>query len=57
MKTFVGIFIIIIALTSLFRYPNLGRSLPETIGVLIGFSIFLIPAILLIKSDMKNDKN
>lgn len=54
MKSAFGFFLIIIGIVSLFRYPNFGRSIPESIGVLIGLSIIVIPGILLIKSDMKN---
>jgi len=54
MKSVLGFFLIIIALISLFRYPNFGRSIPESIGVLIGLAIFVVPGILLIRSDNKN---
>ena len=54
MKTFIGIALILLGVVSLFRYPNFGRSLPESIGVLIGLSIIVVPGILLIRSDMKN---
>lgn len=53
MKTFIGIGLIIFALVSLTRYPNLGVSLPETFGALIGCAIFVVPGILLIRSDLK----
>ena len=54
MKSVFGFFLIIIAVISLFRYPNFGRSIPESIGVLIGLAIFVVPGILLIRSDNKN---
>ena len=54
MKSAFGLFLIIIASTSVFRYPNFGRSIPESIGVLIGAAIFVVPGILLIRSDMKS---
>lgn len=58
MKTVFGFLLIILGVVSLFRYPNFGRSLPESIGVLIGLAIIVVPGILLIRSDMKNsDKN
>lgn len=53
MKTVFGFLLIILGVVSLFRYPNFGVSLPESIGVLIGLSIIVIPGILLIRSDMK----
>ena len=53
MKSAFGFFLIIIAFISLFRYPNFGRSIPESIGVLIGAAIFIVPGILLIRSDNK----
>lgn len=56
MKTFFGVLLIILGLVSLFRYPNFGASLPESIGVLIGLAIIVVPGILLIKSDNKGDK-
>jgi hypothetical protein len=54
MKTVVGFLLIILGVVSLFRYPNFGVSIAESIGVLIGLSIFVVPGILLIRSDMKN---
>ena len=36
MKTVIGIGLIILGIVSIFRYPNLGVSIPETIGALIG---------------------
>ena len=54
MKSAFGFFLIIIAFISLSRYPNFGRSIPESIGVLIGAAIFVVPGILLIRSDMKS---
>lgn len=54
MKSAFGLFLIIIASISVFRYPNFGRSIPESIGVLIGAAIFVVPGILLIRSDMKS---
>lgn len=58
MKTIIGLILILLGVVSLLRYPNFGVSLPESIGVLIGLSIIVVPGILLIRSDMKNsDKN
>jgi hypothetical protein len=54
MKSAFGLFLIIIGFISLIRYPNFGRSIPESIGVLIGLSIIVVPGILLIRSDMKD---
>ena len=56
MKTVFGFLLIILGVVSLFRYPNFGRSLPESIGVLIGLAIIVVPGILLIRSDMKNSE-
>jgi hypothetical protein len=58
MKTIIGLILILLGVVSLLKYPNFGVSLPESIGVLIGLSIIVVPGILLIRSDMKNsDKN
>ena len=58
MKTIIGLILILLGVVSLLRYPNFGVSLPESIGVLIGLSIIVVPGILLIRSDIKNsDKN
>ena len=57
MKSIIGFGLILLSLVSLFKYPNFGRSLPESIGVLIGFSIFVVPGILLIRSDNKKSDN
>jgi hypothetical protein len=54
MKTVFGFLLILLGVVSLFRYPNFGRSIPESIGVLIGLAIIVVPGILLIRSDMKN---
>ena len=54
MKTVFGFLLIILGVVYLFRYPNFGRSLPESIGVLIGLAIIVVPGILLIRSDIKN---
>jgi len=53
MKTTIGIGLIILGIVTLIRYPNLGVSLPETLGVLIAVSIFSVPGILLIRSDFR----
>jgi hypothetical protein len=57
MKTVIGFLLIILGAVSLFRYPNFGRSIPESIGVLIALSIIVVPGILLIRSDMKDSEN
>ena len=55
MKTVFGIGLIILGIVSIFRYPNLGVSIPETIGALIAAGILtFLPGILLIRSDNKN---
>ncbi len=54
MKTFFGILLILLGVVSLFRYPNFGSNLPESIGVLIGLAIIVIPGILLVRSDNKD---
>lgn len=57
MKTIIGIGFIILGLVSLCRYPYSGyTSLPEMIGILIGFGIIILPGILLIRSDNKEKK-
>ncbi len=58
MKTLFGIGLIILGIVSLGRYPNLGVSIPETIGALLGTGLFtFLPGILLIRSDNKNKSN
>lgn len=55
MKTIIGFGLIILGVVSIFRYPNLGVSIPETIGALIGAGLFMfLPGILLIRSDNKS---
>jgi hypothetical protein len=56
MKTIIGAILILVGIISLFRYPNFGVSLAESIGVLIGLAIFVVPGILLIRSDMKSSE-
>ena len=53
MKTVFGFLLILLGVVSLFRYPNFGVSIAESIGVLIGLAIIVVPGILLIRSDMK----
>jgi hypothetical protein len=57
MKSILGAILILVGIVSLFRYPNFGVSIPESIGVLIGLSIIVVPGILLIRSDMKDSEN
>lgn len=57
MKTIIGSILILLGVVSFFRYPNFGRSFPESIGVLIGLSIIVVPGILLIRSDSKKSDN
>ncbi len=55
MKTVFGIGLIILGIVSIFRYPNLGVSIPETLGALMGAGIItFLPGILLIRSDNKD---
>ena len=56
MKTIIGVALFILAIVSLTKYPNFGVSLPETFGVLFGCAIFVVPGILLIRSDLKKSK-
>lgn len=58
MKTVLGIGFIILGIVTLFRYPY-GEvvGFPELMGVLIGFGIIILPGILLIRSDNKNNSN
>ena len=56
MKTIIGAILILVGIISLFRYPNFGVSIAESVGVLIGLGIIIIPAILLIRSDMKSSE-
>ncbi len=58
MKTLFGIGFIILGIVTLFRYPYSGyTSLPDMIGILLGFGIIILPGILLIRSDNKNNKS
>lgn len=54
MKTIIGAILILVGVVSLFKYPNFGASIPESIGALIGLAIIVVPGILLIKSDNKD---
>jgi hypothetical protein len=54
MKSVIGVVLILVGIVSLFRYPNFGQSIPESIGALIGLAIIVVPGILLIRSDNKN---
>lgn len=56
MKSFLGFALILLGLVSLFKYPNFGRSIPESLGVLIGLAVIVVPGILLIRSDMKDSE-
>ena len=58
MKTLFGIGFIILGIVTLFRYPY-GEvvGFPELMGVLIGFGIIILPGILLIRNDNKNNSN
>ena len=58
MKTVFGIGFIILGIVTLIRYPY-GEvvGFPELMGVLIGFGIIILPGILLIRSDNKNNSN
>lgn len=59
MKSLLGIGLIILGVVSFFRYlSNFGIfSLPEFLGVLVGVVIFILPGILLIKSDNNTKKD
>ncbi len=58
MKTLLGIVFIILGFVSLTRYPNLGKDMAESIGVLIGVGLFtFLPGILLIRNDNKTKSN
>ena len=51
----IGIGLIILGLVTLSKYPNLGVSLPETIGAFTGAGLFtFLPGVLLIRSDVKS---
>jgi len=55
MKTAIGIGLIILGIVSIFNYPNLGVNGFETLGALIGASLFtFLPGGLLIRSDNKS---
>lgn len=57
MKTFIGYALILLGIVSLLRIEGFGRSIPESIGMLIGIAIIsLIPGILLIRSGNKDSK-
>ena len=56
MKTVIGFILILVGVVSLFRYPNFGRSIPESIGVLIGLSIIVVPGVMLIRGESKKSE-
>jgi len=56
MKTVFGFLLIILGVVSLFRYPNFGLSVYESLGALIGFALIIVPGILLIRSDIKHSQ-
>ena len=53
MKTFIGYGLIILSILTFFQVENFGRSIPESIGTLIGLALFVVPGILLIRSGQK----
>jgi multisubunit Na+/H+ antiporter MnhG subunit len=54
MKSFFGVLIIVFGVIVLFRYPDLGKSAAETLGVIFGVSLItFLPGILLIANDKK----
>lgn len=59
MKSLLGFGLIFLGVVSFFRYlSNYGfTSIYELIGVLIGLAIFVIPGILLLKSDAKSEED
>lgn len=57
MKTFIGYGLIILSILTFFQVENFGRSIPESIGTLIGLALFVVPGILLIRSGQKKTED
>ncbi len=54
MKTGFGIFLVIVGLITLVRYPNFGKDIAESLGALLGIGLItFLPGVLLIKNDNK----
>jgi hypothetical protein len=52
MKTLIGYGLILLGIVSFFRIEGFGRNFYESIGILIGLSLFVVPGILLVRSGM-----
>jgi hypothetical protein len=57
MKTVIGYGLIILGVVSFFRIEGFGRNLPESIGILIGLALFVVPGILLVRSGKKKTED
>lgn len=55
MKTIFGGILIFVGIVSIFRYPNLGVDMAETLGALMAIGILaFLPGVLLIRSGNKD---
>jgi hypothetical protein len=52
MKTVIGYGLILLGIVSFFRIEGFGRNFYESIGILIGLALFVVPGILLVRSGM-----
>jgi hypothetical protein len=52
MKTVIGYGLILLGIVSFFRIEGFGRNFYESIGILIGLSLFVVPGMLLVRSGM-----
>ena len=52
MKTVIGYGLILLGIVSFFRVEGFGRNFYESIGILIGLALFVVPGILLVRSGM-----
>lgn len=52
MKTVIGYGLILLGIVSFFRIEDFGRNFYESIGILLGLALFVVPGILLVRSGM-----
>jgi len=57
MKTLIGFGLIFLGVVTFFQVENFGRSIPESIGTLIGLALFVVPGILLVRSGQKKTED
>ena len=52
MKIVIGYGLILLGIVSFFRIDDFGRNFYESIGILLGLALFVVPGILLVRSGM-----